>query len=172
MLTDTIFPSRSQVALGNENDSKFNLAGKSGVPKIRKAGYASLSRPTRHGRCELPFRSRPPTENSEGDEPIFLLGMIRIVDSYGQRIPENTGSLSERNAVFSQIHSCFGMGPIAKWYPALSHICLKVKTGTDTNGYFCRVCHKNHCQFNLAENKRPQDCEGGKAKCILPSNEP
>jgi len=62
------------------------------------------------------------TRESEGDEPIFLLGMIRIEDSDAQRVPANTSSLSERNAVFSQIHSCFGWVPF-ELYHALSHIC-------------------------------------------------
>jgi hypothetical protein len=30
------------------------------------------------------------TRKSEGDEPIFLLGMIRIKDSYSQRVSQNT----------------------------------------------------------------------------------
>jgi len=37
--------------------------------------------------------------------------MIRIEGSYTQRVPEDTGSLSEMNTMFSLIYSCFGRVP-------------------------------------------------------------
>ncbi len=65
---------------------------------------------------------------SEGDKANFLLGMIRIEDCDTQRVTENTGSLSERNAVFSQIRSCFGWVPL-ELYHDLSNICHKRNNG-------------------------------------------
>ena len=66
--------------------------------------------------------NRPPPETPKVMNRSSLLGMNRIEDSYAQRVPENTSSLSERNAVLSQIHSCFGWVPF-ELYHALSHIC-------------------------------------------------
>ena len=59
---------------------------------------------------------------SEGDEAIFPIGMIRIKDSDTQRITQDSSSFLESNAVLSQVHLRFGRVPI-ELYHALSLVC-------------------------------------------------
>jgi hypothetical protein len=51
------------------------------------------------------------SRKSESDEPIFLIGMIRIKDSDTQWVPQDSSSFSESNAMLSQVHLRFGRVP-------------------------------------------------------------
>jgi hypothetical protein len=59
------------------------------------------------------------SRESEGDEPIFLIGMIWIKDSDTQRVPQDSSSFSESNAVLPQVHLRFGR-VLFELYHALS----------------------------------------------------
>ncbi len=60
------------------------------------------------------------SRESESDEPIFLVGMIRIKDSYTQRVLKDSSSFSESNAVFPQVHLRFGRVPFELYHALAS----------------------------------------------------
>ena len=68
------------------------------------------------------------SRGSECDEPILLIGMIWIKDSDTQRVPQDSSSFSESNAMLPQVHLRFGRVPF-ELYHALPRL-LKVRTCT------------------------------------------